>query len=153
MRSAQLQPQRAAGFGDEDRTEVWTQRINDIMDEMLKRSFFKYRDGGTWQPATNVYETQDKFYIVLELSGIKGDDVEVKCVDERRVLIRGRRDQPRPRGVDGPLSVHSLEIDEGPFSREIELPERIDVEAVEASYSKGYLWVSLPRTKRPPAKT
>ena len=48
-------------------------------------------------------------------------------------------------GVEGPLSIHAMEIDEGPFRREIELPEAVDVDRMEATYSKGYLWITVPR--------
>ena len=55
-----------------------------------------------------------------------------ECCERTRIRIRGRRAQPRPDGVEGPLSVHAMEIDEGPFSREIDLPEPIDMDQIEA---------------------
>jgi HSP20 family molecular chaperone IbpA len=43
--------------------------------------------------------------------------------------------------------MHAMEISEGAFRREIELPEPVEQDRVEASYSKGFLWITLPRTK------
>jgi len=132
-------------FGEREEIDDWSGRIHDIMDEMLSRSFVGFRDQGCWQPATNVYETRDRYYICVELAGMDADAIDVECVDNRHVKIRGVRDQPRPAGVPGPLSVHALEIDEGAFRREIDLPDPIDIDHIEAGHSKGYLWITIPK--------
>lgn len=128
--------------------DEWSRRVHDIMDEMLNRDYVHFRDTKTWQPATNVYETRDHYYICVELAGVDYEQIDLECLDERRVRFCGLRTQPRPEGVSGPLSVHAMEIDEGPFSREVELPEEIDVAVVEASYEKGFLWITLPKANK-----
>jgi len=133
-------------FGQGEGFDEWTRKIHDIMDEMQKRDFVHFRDTGSWQPATNVYETRDAYYICVELAGVHERQIDVECVDQSRITISGNRAQPRPGGVEGPLSIHAMEIDEGPFRREIDLPEAIDVDGMEATYSKGYLWITAPRT-------
>jgi len=70
----------------------------------------------------------------------------VQCASPQRLSISGHRLQPRPPDAAGVLSMHVLEIDEGPFRRELELPEPVDIDAVEASYLKGFLWITLPKT-------
>jgi len=135
-------------FGQGEGFEAWSQNINEIMDEMLKRSFVRFRDTGTWQPATNVYETRDAYHICVELAGVNRDEINLECCEQTRITIQGNRAQPRPAGVEGPLSIHAMEIDEGAFSREIDLPEAIDVDRIEATYGEGYLWITVPRMKR-----
>lgn len=135
-------------FGEGEGFDEWTRKIHDIMDEMEKRDFFRFRDSGTWQPATNVYETRYAYYICVELAGMHVQQIDVECTDQARITISGNRGQPRPEGVEGPLSVHAMEIDEGPFRREIDLPEPIDVEKLEATYSEGFLWITMPRATR-----
>ncbi len=132
-------------FGQSEGFDEWTRKIQDIMDEMQKRDFVHFRDTGSWQPATNVYETRDAYHICVELAGVREQQIEVECADQKRITINGSRAQPRPDGVEGPLSIHAMEIDEGPFRREIDLPEAIDVDRMEATYSKGYLWITVPR--------
>lgn len=126
--------------------DEWTRKIHEIMDEMLRRDFVRFRDSGVWQPATNVYETAEAYYICVELAGVSEEEIDVECSDRRRILIRGTRRQPRPQGVACMLSVHTLEIDDGRFERNIELPEPIDVDRVDARYGEGYLWITAPRT-------
>ncbi len=132
-------------FGQGEEIDEWSRKIHDIMDEMEKRDFVHFRDSGTWQPATNVYETRDAYYICVELAGVPREQIDVECLDHQRITIRGSRAQPRPEGLEGPLSIHAMEVDEGPFWREIDLPEPIDMECLEATYSEGYLWISVPR--------
>jgi HSP20 family molecular chaperone IbpA len=38
-----------------------------------------------------------------------------------------------------------MEIDHGPFVREVELPDDIDHEAIRATYRVGLLWIELPK--------
>ena len=132
-------------FGQGERFDEWSQKIHDIMDEMQRRDFVQFRRGDAWQPATNVYETRAAYFICVELAGVDEQRIDVTCEDRTRIIISGTREQPRPLGVDGPLSVHAMEIDEGAFCREIDLPEEIDVDRMEASYSKGYLWITAFR--------
>ncbi len=136
-------------FGRGDDMRDWVRHVREIMDEMNRRSFVQFRDEDTWQPATDVYETHDAYYICVDLAGLGPDQVEVACEDQRCVRISGFRPNPRPTNVEGPLSLHAMEIDHGPFRREVQLPEPINIEAVEASYDKGYLWVILPKIAMP----
>lgn len=135
-------------FGEGEGIEGWSNCIQSIMDEMLNRNFVQFRDDGSWQPATNVYERPDAYFLCVELAGMDENEIEVSCPSDLRVTISGRRPQPRPDQPRGPLSVHVMEIDEGAFRRIIQLPESVDVHGVEATYSKGFLWVTLPKTKR-----
>ena len=132
-------------FGQGEGFDEWSQKIHDIMDEMQKRDFVHFRDVGTWQPATNVYESRDAYHICVELAGVCQEHIDVCLTEAGRILITGTRTQPRPDGVEGPLSVHAMEIDQGPFRREIDLPEEIEGDQVEATYTEGYLWITVPR--------
>ncbi|MBW7905577.1 MAG: Hsp20/alpha crystallin family protein [Phycisphaerae bacterium] len=134
-------------FGKDPQLDDWSQKIRDIMDEMLNRSFVDFRNEGAWQPATNVYETATHLHICVELAGVEEHEIDLKCTGQQ-VELRGLRRSPAPPGVDGPRSVYVLEINDGEFRRVIGLPEPVEVEQVEATYSRGYLWIRLPRKKR-----
>ena len=132
-------------FGHGSDLDEWSRRIHDIMDEMRNRSFVDFRDTETWQPATDVYETRDRYFICVELAGVQPNAVDLVCPSRNRIVITGSRNSPRPAGIEGPLSVHVMEIDHGSFRREVQLPEPVDVDAVKATYDKGYLWIALPK--------
>ncbi len=129
--------------GQSDEISAWSRKIQNIMDEMRNRSFCDYRVSGAWQPTVNVYETRARYHICVELSGVDRQTVSIQCVDQHRVVFAGQRARPALPEFNEPFSLELLEIDEGPFQREIELHEPVSVDHVELSYDKGYLWITM----------
>lgn len=125
----------------------WSENIHDIIQQMHKRKFVQFRDSGAWMPAVNVYEVGAAYVVCVDLAGMTKENVAVQCTDDRHLILAGNRRQPRPQESDAqPLpSMLLLEIDEGPFRRELELPQPFDVDQVAARYDKGYLWITLPK--------
>lgn len=132
-------------LGEADGAAQWSRRIQEIMDEMLNRHFVHFRRTGEWQPATNVYESPQAYHVCMELAGVPSERIEMHCPTPTSLVICGLRAQPSPLGLSAAPSVHVLEIDEGPFRRQIDLPEPIRTDAIEATYDKGYLWIRLPK--------
>lgn len=134
-------------FGEPERIEDWSRRMTQMMDEMLNRDYVQYRDSGAWQPPTNLYECGDSFFILVEIGGMEQSQIEVNCVNERLIMLTGTRGMPRRADWKEEICIHVMEIDEGPFRREIELPVPVIIDRVEATYDKGYLWIALPKKK------
>ncbi|MBK9127516.1 MAG: Hsp20/alpha crystallin family protein [Phycisphaerales bacterium] len=130
------------------RIDEWSRKIHDMLDEMSNRIFFEFRPHEGWQPRINVYASRSTYVICIELAGLEPDALRVECRDETTIRLSGQRGRPLRDGLELPCSVEALEIDEGPFSREISLPEPVDAQAAEVSYDRGYLWVILPRLER-----
>ena len=100
-----------------------------------------FRPGRAWLPPVNLYEMPDKFLVCVDLAGVKRDEIDVK-INDRILRVEGKRHDPMPEKK----RVHLLEIDEGLFCREVEIPATVDVEKIEAEYEDGFLWVHLPKT-------
>lgn len=126
--------------------DEWSQKVYEIMNEMRTRIFFEYRASGTWQPRVNLYATRDEYALCVDLAGLDPEDLSVECVDERRLRLSGERRRPCG-AMEGPFSVEAMEIDEGQFAREVEFPEPIEISAVSIRYDRGYLWITLRKTK------
>ena len=85
--------------------------------------------------------------ICVDLAGVEKSSIEL-AVEPRRVVLRGLRETPEPADGEGrALQVLALEIDYGPFEREVELPAEIDVAAASAEHKNGLLWIKLPLKK------
>jgi HSP20 family molecular chaperone IbpA len=67
-------------------------------------------------------------------------------VEPRRVVMRGSRNPPEPT-TERALQTLALEIDYGPFEREVHLPVEVDVEQAHAEQENGLLWITLPERK------
>ena len=61
------------------------------------------------------------------------------------MVIRGTRELPEPTDDEGcALQLLAMEIDYGPFMREVTLPAEVEIEKVHAEQRNGLLWISLP---------
>jgi len=95
----------------------------------------------TWEPSVDVYETENEVVILIELAGVKEDEIEV-AVDNKIVTIRGDRKDIK-RGIRRTYS--QMEILWGPFERNISLTTNVDVSQVKAYYESGFLEIVLPK--------
>ncbi len=95
----------------------------------------------TWEPSVDVYETENEVVILIELAGVKEDEIEV-AVDNKIVTIRGDRKDIK-RGIRRTYS--QMEILWGPFERNIPLTTNVDVSQVKAYYESGFLEIVLPK--------
>lgn len=106
-------------------------------------SFFSSTPHKFWRPFVDVYETQDKLVVKMELGGVKKTDVQISLENDV-LLIRGVR---KERSEERKTSYHQMEIHYGPFEVVIPLPLRVEQEKVNATFNNGILEVSLPKTK------
>jgi HSP20 family molecular chaperone IbpA len=130
-------------FGQGGPMHEWSRKIQTIMDEMRHRNFCHFRASGAWQPTVNLYASRGAYHVCVELAGVGLDSVVVKCHDPRHVCIAGQRCRPGGSDLDASFSVEMMEIDEGAFSRKIDLPDPVDVDDVEVRHDEGYLWITL----------
>jgi HSP20 family protein len=92
-----------------------------------------------WEPPTDVIETDEEIVVVVDIAGMAGEDITV-VTDGTVLKISGTRQSA---GSPGRKLFHKLEIQVGPFEREIELPTRVDPSKVSAHYEKGFLQVRI----------
>jgi HSP20 family protein len=100
-----------------------------------------------FRPNVDCYHTDDphELTVVVELSGVDPESVQV-VVGERALVIRGERLRPK---ADG-RHYQQVEIEYGPFQRQIRLVEDVDPERALARYARGFLTVTLPVAAKPP---
>lgn len=99
-----------------------------------------------WQPPINAFRCHSAIRICVDLAGVDRAGIEL-TVEARRVLIRGSRIPPEPNEHEGhALQVLALEIDYGPFEREVNLPAEaeVEVDGAQAKQENGLLWITLP---------
>src|SRR5256885_3958299 len=95
----------------------------------------------TWRPAINALRCEAAGSICVGLAGIDKSLIDLQG-EPRRVTVRGSREAPGP--TDQAVQMLALEIDYGPFERELELPAEVDVEEARAEQENGLLWIYLP---------
>ena len=119
-------------------------RLGDVVYELTKTQFTQFWPPENWRPAINAYRCSDQIIICVELAGVDKQELEL-TIEPRRLRIHGRRVAPEPTGRDSQaLQILAMEIDYGPFERQVELPSEVDTERVKAEQRNGLLWVFLP---------
>jgi HSP20 family protein len=97
-----------------------------------------------WQPPINAFRCAAAVRICVDLAGVEKSLIDL-TVEPRRVVIRGSRETPEP--SDQTTQILALEIDYGPFEREVRLPVEVDVKRARAEQENGLLWIYLPLKK------
>lgn len=119
--------------------------VERVMDDVASRKPPAVRfSPRTWQPAIDVYETGNDVVVLIELAGVKRDEIEV-IVDNNILTIRGYRKDSK-QGIKRTYS--QMEILWGSFQREIPLPANVNTNQVKAFYENGFLEVILPRPNK-----
>ena len=98
-----------------------------------------------WEPAIDLYETDDELVVSVELAGIRETDLQM-IINRNIFTIRGERQKTLPGSKTGVY--HQMEISSGPFERSITLPEAVDAENARASYENGLVEVTLPKVRK-----
>jgi HSP20 family protein len=96
-----------------------------------------------WSPALDLYESGDHFEAVVELPGMRKEDIDISLHDGT-LTISGER--KRASDKDGETAQRT-ERYVGTFRRSIALPARVDANKVSASYQDGILKVTLPKAE------
>ncbi|MBW2018692.1 MAG: Hsp20/alpha crystallin family protein [Deltaproteobacteria bacterium] len=120
-------------------------RLQKTIDEMFRRiNPMLILPEQTWRPQMDIYETSKEIIIIGEISGVDKEDLEVE-LDQNAVKISGRRQQiPHVPG----MRYHLAEIAYGSFERILLLPVPINPEKVTASYTNGFLKITMAKKLR-----
>ena len=117
--------------------------LHDISHELSRLQFSRFASRA-WEPAINAYRCEKSIRICVDLAGVDRSLIDL-TVEPRRVVIRGGRELPEPTGDEGcALQLLAMEIDYGPFLREVPLPAEVEIDKAHAEQRNGLLWISLP---------
>ncbi|MFX1674976.1 Hsp20/alpha crystallin family protein [Paraburkholderia sp. A2WS-5] len=93
-------------------------------------------------PAVDIAETDKAYEIVAELPGLDENDIEVKLANGGLTIKGKKQEEKEEKKKD--YYLHERRF--GAFERYFQMPEGVDREKIEASFKKGVLTVTLPKT-------
>ena len=101
-----------------------------------------------FRPNVDCFHTDDPhaLTVVVELPGIDPASLQLVAAD-RLLVIAGERRRPQVKE----RVYQQMEIDYGPFRRQIRLAEEVDPAGARATYEQGILTLHLPVVERPSA--
>jgi HSP20 family protein len=93
-------------------------------------------------PAVDFSESDKAYEVTAELPGLDEKNVEVKLTNHTLTIKGEKRDEKEETKKDYYMHERSF----GSFQRTITVPEGVDTDKVEASFRKGVLTVTLPKS-------
>jgi len=96
-----------------------------------------------FHPNVNTREDDDKYYIEVDLPGIKKENVDIN-VEDNILTISGSRELKNEIKEE---NYYKVESSYGTFSRSFTLPEKVDLENIQAISTDGVLEVEIPKVK------
>jgi HSP20 family protein len=101
-----------------------------------------------FRPNVDCFHTDDPhaLTVVVELPGVDASSVQV-IVGERVLVIAGERTRPKMPG----RVYQQMEIEVGPFHRQVRLAEDVDPSRARAMLEQGVLTIELPVVEDAPA--
>ena len=116
-------------------------RLRDIMDLQDR---LNAREGASWRPPVDVYETEQSYVVCAELPGVKRDQIHIEMRDAELTIRGDRREERVPANA-----YHQMERLQGPFVRTFVFNEPVDAEGISAEFIDGVLTVKVPKAVRP----
>jgi HSP20 family protein len=121
--------------------------LRQAIDRLFEDSFvtpYSWRSsGGQSQPAIDVHETDDEVVVTAALPGVKPEDVEITMTGQN-LIIRGEFKADEKVERDQYLY---QERRYGAFSRQLQLPIRVQGEKADASFEDGVLTLRIPKSE------
>jgi len=96
-----------------------------------------------WTPRVDLSETKDNFVVKAELPGLDAKDVNVS-ISGNVVTIKGEKKKEEEKKDE---HHHYVERYYGSFQRSFQLPLNVKSDKIEATFDKGVLKVTLPKTE------
>jgi HSP20 family protein len=98
----------------------------------------------TWgaAPAVDIAESDKAYEITAELPGLDEKNIEVKLANGALTIKGEKQEEKEEKKKD--YYLHERHF--GSFERCFRVPEGVDADKIEASFKKGVLTVTLPKT-------
>ncbi len=97
-----------------------------------------------WVPAMDVVATDDHYVLRADLPGLSENDVKIE-VEDNVLTVSGERKSEHEQKGEG---YYRVERSFGSFSRSVTLPEGVDADSIEGSFSDGVLEVQIPKPEQ-----
>jgi HSP20 family protein len=93
-------------------------------------------------PAVDIVDKDNSYIVTAELPGMAESDIDVKYSDGTLTIQGEKKEEKEEKKKDYYLSERHY----GSFRRSFQVPNGVDADKIEATFKKGVLTVTLPKT-------
>lgn len=127
--------------------DLFRPRFDRVFDQVFGNFFDTMRSEEVanrgWMPPVDVRETDEGLTLLVELPGLKREDVDI-TVEDRTLTVRGERKFAQDVERE---NYHRIERAYGTFTRTFTLPANVRTDDVKASFTDGVLTIELPKSE------
>lgn len=122
-----------------------------LWDDFLRNDWLDTNTGfSSPQPAVNIKETDENFSLELAVPGMAKEDFKVNLDNHVLTISSSKENKNEETAEDGTYT--RREFSYSAFSRSFRLPETVNSEKIEAKYTDGVLYLTLPKREEAKVK-
>ena len=126
--------------------DQFQEQVHRLMGDLFKDvKPLGYQPDRSFSPPMDIYETEDNLVVVMEIGGMKAENIQV-TFEKETLSISGNRAEP---SSPPKIRLHQMEIDYGRFQRTLRIPFPLNTDDFKATYRQGFLMVTVPKVKEP----
>jgi HSP20 family protein len=117
-----------------------------LFDEVFGGSCVTYvvpETRGVYSPRIDINETADTINVSAEMPGMNQNDIDVSVHDGILTISGEKKVQDGGKVVN----YHHTERSYGCFTRDVSLPDTVNIDKMEAAYKNGVLSITVPKTR------
>ena len=122
------------------------EEMEDVFKKMWRSSLFHDLAPdfeSDWHPRLDVRETDPAIEVIADLPGLDKKDIDIS-LDRDILVIKGDKKEEH---TETYKHVHRIERRAGSFYRALRLPVEVKSEEIDASFKKGVLKITLPKSE------
>lgn len=101
---------------------------------------------GEAQLSIDMLVRENDIVIQTIIAGVRLQDIDI-TISRKHIAIRGFRENPFEASYDS-VQYTDQELFWGPFSRELDLPDEVDIDSTTASEDHGLLTIKMPKINK-----
>jgi HSP20 family protein len=100
-------------------------------------------ENAVWMPMTDIIEDDNKYYLNIDLPGIKKEDVKINFTNGQLSISGERKMETEEKNA----KFHRTERSYGKYYRSFTLPTKIKENEIDAEFKDGQLKISIPKSE------
>jgi HSP20 family protein len=139
---------------EEQPLALWQRDLDAMFDEFYRGfGLAPFRNFGlssdAFSPKIDVVDGETELKVRAELPGMDAEDVDVSVTQDVLTIRGEKREESEDRGKD----YYRVERSFGSFSRSVQLPCEVDPGEADATFEKGVITITLPKTRTAECRT
>lgn len=118
-------------------------QIEEAFADVIHQPWGREEESASWQPAIDVYETDDAYHVEADLPGVTPEDLQVRIQGQWITICGTRRSLKR---IEQGRTVR-IERAHGRFCRSFRLEHAIDPSKIETTYENGIYQILIPKSQ------